>query len=33
MLIRNAQKGQALAEEIRTTINKDIEIRIVEIDF
>lgn len=33
MLIRNKQKGEALAEFIRNTINKDIKIRIVEIDF
>ncbi|KAL4476518.1 hypothetical protein ABPG74_010251 [Tetrahymena malaccensis] len=33
MLIRNAKKGEQLAEEIRQKINKDIDIRIVEIDF
>ncbi|EWS76394.1 oxidoreductase, short chain dehydrogenase/reductase family protein (macronuclear) [Tetrahymena thermophila SB210] len=33
MFIRNAQKGEALAEEIRNTINKDIDVVIVEVDF
>ncbi|KAL4484733.1 hypothetical protein ABPG74_019910 [Tetrahymena malaccensis] len=33
MLIRNVKKGEELAEEIKKTINKDIDIRIVEIDF
>ncbi|KAL4476519.1 hypothetical protein ABPG74_010252 [Tetrahymena malaccensis] len=33
MLIRNVQKGEALAEEIRKTINKEIDIKIVEVDF
>jgi len=33
MLIRNKEKGEALAEEIRSTINPNIQIKIVEIDF
>ncbi|EAR88258.2 oxidoreductase, short chain dehydrogenase/reductase family protein (macronuclear) [Tetrahymena thermophila SB210] len=33
MLIRNVKKGEALAEEIRKTINKEIDIQIVEVDF
>lgn len=33
MIIRNASKGEALAKEIRETINKDIDIKIVELDF
>ncbi|KAL4473214.1 hypothetical protein ABPG72_015595 [Tetrahymena utriculariae] len=33
MFIRNAQKGESLADEIRNTINKDIDVVIVEVDF
>ena len=33
MFVRNAEKAQTLADEIKQTINKDIDIKIVKIDF